>query len=121
MTPKSLPTHKPLVEWNARELEVLRQEYPLIGAACQSLLPDRSPAAIHAQAKALGLRPPHRWSEEELSILRREYPLRGEACRAMLPGRGALAINVQAYRMGLRPATLSARRTPSGKTPRGCP
>ncbi|KMN83841.1 hypothetical protein JW897_22585 [Chromobacterium alkanivorans] len=119
MTPKPLPTHKPPAEWNARELEVLRQEYSLIGTACQSLLPDRSPAAIHAQAKAQGLPPPRRWSAEELSILQREYPLRGEACRAMLPGRGALAINVQAHRMGLRPPTPAFRLALSGKTPRG--
>lgn len=93
--------------WTGEELRFVAMHFPALKAPeiQRRYLPHRSPIAIRAAAKKLGLRAfeTHIWTEEDEALLRHYYPQGGpELVQQYLPERTVEAIRARACAQGLR-------------------
>lgn len=97
--------------WSPEEEEAVREHYPRHGRSWDgwgAILPARTPRAISAHARALGVtfedKPHPGWTEEECDLIREYYEDFGadwEGWRSVLPRRSPLAIRTKANRLGI--------------------
>lgn len=100
---KSVP-QKP---WTDEEKEILKEYFPSEGIHVTERLPERSHAAVYAEADHLGISKRKRvrkssnssWTKEEDAVLRKYYEEKGaDACCSLLEGRSRQAVIIRANR-----------------------
>ena len=99
-------------KWTAHEDSIIRENYPTMGTAVQSLLTGRTKDACQQRANFLGvtqreyanrqMNPKNKWSEEEDEILREYYPQMGSRVAERLPNRSETSCYTRAYKLGLK-------------------
>lgn len=87
--------------WSDEEEGLLREHYPFEGPSCSGRLPGRTPEAVVAKARELGLST--LWSDEEVMILRQAYPRWGSpGASQSLPHKSKEAVQKKAKELGIR-------------------
>lgn len=108
--PQIVPATPKAPTWSDAEVAILRERYTSTPVAeMASLLPGRTPMAIMAKVKTIGVRQRkpltssgRRWSEDEDKVVRVLYPDNAVASLvAHLPARSAKAIERRAFELGL--------------------
>lgn len=96
-----------MVPWSDEEVNILREQYASGVSAKQisTMLPGRSPKAIAAHARKLGIQSGRHlersWDTQEVALLRREYPSLGVKVAEQLPGRTENAVKLMANKLGI--------------------
>ena len=99
-------------KWTAREDDIIRENYPIMGTSVQDYLPGRTKDACQQRANFLGvvqqeyadrqMNPKNKWSREEDAVLREYYPQLGRKVVQYLPNRSETSCYTRAYKLGLK-------------------
>lgn len=108
---RTITSSKP---WTEREMTIMREHCNQDAwiVRVQAFLPERTRAAIGAQANKMGLTAAQDWTPEEILVLETFYPEHGSKIAGKLPGRSTAAIKLQAAKRGLRFRSRQPRQTP---------
>lgn len=93
--------------WTKEELDMLRQHYPIEGAAVARYI-NHTPASCRTRARLLGLHfyktdiPESIWSKQEDDLIRAHYPTEGSKMLHLLPGRFKNELHARAIRLGVK-------------------
>lgn len=104
--------------WTTSEVEILKENYPLLGSGRKilELLPGRTSKSINVKASRLGLKvlKVDTWTTTELNILKELYPKYGtdEKLLLLLPNRSKDSIRCQAVRSNIICNKLDGKRKP---------
>ncbi len=91
-----------VIRWGAKEIAILKREYPKIGIKVKRLLNKFTKAAIKQKANVLKIkRKGYGWTKEEISRLKRSWKINSKL-NNLFPYRSLPAIYNQANRLGLK-------------------